>query len=106
MRHLSGSRAAEFAAELAMDICERLGAQVRAAREEAGMPQAELARRVGLSRPSVANLEAGRQDITASRLAMVARALDLDLDVAGLVGAWELGRIAEAPLATSPGGAT
>ena len=90
------SRAAEFAAELADEICERLGAEVRMAREGAGMPQAELGRRVGLSRPSVANLEAGRQDITAARLAMIARVLHLDLNLGGMVSAGELARIEEA----------
>lgn len=95
-RGCGGGRAAEFAAELADEICERIGAEVRAAREGAGMPQAELGRRVGLSRPSVANLEAGRQDITAARLAMVARVLSLDLNLTGLVSAGELARIGEA----------
>lgn len=91
-RGSAGSRAAAFADQ----ICERIGAEVRGAREGAGMPQAELGRRAGLSRPSVANLEAGRQDITAARLAMVARVLGLDLDLAGLVSAGELARAGEA----------
>ena len=95
-RGSAGSRAAAFTAELAGEICERIGAEIRAAREAAGMPQAELGRRAGLSRPSVANLEAGRQDVTAARLAMIARVLGLDLDLAGLVSAGELARIGEA----------
>lgn len=88
------ARAAEFAAELADEICERIGERVRAAREDAGLSQAELGRRVGLSRPSIANLEAGRQDITASRLVMIAVILDLDLDLAAIAGLHEVERIA------------
>jgi transcriptional regulator with XRE-family HTH domain len=95
MKRGSG-RAAEFAAELVDEICERLGEEIRAARENVGMSQAELGLRVGLSRPSVANLEAGRQDITAARLAMIARVLGLDLNLAGLVSAGELARALEA----------
>ena len=95
-RGSGGGRAAEFAAEAVDEICERLGELIRAAREDAGISQAELGRRVGLSRPSVANLEAGRQDITAARLAMIARVISLDLDLAGLVSAGEMARIGEA----------
>ena len=55
------------------------GMRVRAAREAARMTQQELAGMIGLARSSVANLEAGNQDITVSRLAILAEVLKLDL---------------------------
>ena len=95
-RDAGGGRAAEFAVEAVEEICARLGEEIRSARDRAGVTQAELGRIVGLSRPSVANLEAGRQDITVSRLVLVARALDLELNLADLVGEDALERIAVA----------
>lgn len=61
------------------ELLRRAGARVRAARESAGMSQAQLAERIGLVRSSVSNLEAGRQDMTISRLAGIAAVLSLDL---------------------------
>jgi transcriptional regulator with XRE-family HTH domain len=53
----------------------RLGERVRLARQNADLLQGELGRRVGLSRSSVANIEAGRQDTTVTVLARIAEAL-------------------------------
>jgi transcriptional regulator with XRE-family HTH domain len=50
--------------EPAVDAFYRsLGQRVRAARDEAGITQTQLAEGIGLTRSSVANLEAGRQRI-------------------------------------------
>lgn len=61
------------------EIMERVGRRVRAAREAAGVSQAELARRVEFTRATIANIEAGRQDTTMTRLALIAAALGEDL---------------------------
>ena len=44
-------------------LCTEFGARVRAARKEAGLSPKALASLVGLSRSSIANLEAGRQRV-------------------------------------------
>lgn len=62
-----------------------IGARIRAAREMAGLTQAQLATRIDMTRSSVANLEAGRQGVPIARLASLGRVLDLDLT--GLVPA-------------------
>jgi transcriptional regulator with XRE-family HTH domain len=62
-----------------LTVQQRVGMRVRAAREAARLTQQELAGMIGLARSSVANLEAGKQDITVSRLAMLAEVLKLDL---------------------------
>jgi len=57
----------------------RVGARVRAARAAEGLSQEQVAQRVGMARSSIANLEAGRQDMSISRLALVAAAVNLNL---------------------------
>jgi DNA-binding XRE family transcriptional regulator len=57
------------------DLNGRASARIRAAREVAGFSQRELAARAGLSRPSLANIEAGRQTITLRQLGAIATAL-------------------------------
>lgn len=52
-----------------------VGARVKQRREALGLQQADLATALGLSRASVANLEAGNQDIPVSRLYALAAAL-------------------------------
>ena len=61
------------------DLLHKIGQRIRAARIDAGMTQQELADRVLLSRPSVANLERGNQEVPITRLALIARVLHLDL---------------------------
>lgn len=56
-------------------VLETLGSRIARARLRCGLSQEQLGMRVGLSRPSIANLEAGRQDITVTRLSAVARYL-------------------------------
>ncbi len=61
------------------DLLRKIGSRVQAARVDAGMTQQELADRVLLSRPSIANLEGGNQEVPVTRLALIARVLHLDL---------------------------
>jgi len=56
-----------------------LGSRVRRAREAADMTQAELAAHVGLTRSSVANLEAGRQHSPVHLVQAVAAATGIAL---------------------------
>lgn len=59
--------------------CERpyvlFGVAVRAARRDADMTQAELAKKIGLVRTSVVNIECGRQRVLLSDLFDFAKAL-------------------------------
>jgi transcriptional regulator with XRE-family HTH domain len=55
-----------------------LGRQIRAAREDAGLTQAELAASISLSRTSVTNIERGRQQILLHTLYDIASTLGID----------------------------
>jgi transcriptional regulator with XRE-family HTH domain len=57
-----------------------VGNLVQAARDQAGLSQTELADRIGFTRSSVANLEAGRQRIRLHILALIADALRVNTD--------------------------
>jgi transcriptional regulator with XRE-family HTH domain len=65
-----------------------VGKNVRAARKRAGMSQATMARWIGFTRSSVANLEAGRQRVALHLFVLIAQALG--------VGAGEL--LPESPI--------
>jgi DNA-binding XRE family transcriptional regulator len=52
-----------------------LGARLRALRLEAGLTQAELARRTGIKRPNIARVEAGRHTPSLETLARLASAI-------------------------------
>lgn len=56
-----------------------IGAQVRAAREAAGLSQEQLAANVGLSRTSITNLEMGRQQTPLHVLYAIADAVGTPL---------------------------
>lgn len=60
------------------DFYEDFGRRVRTVRSDAGMTQAELAAEIGLSRASVANLEAGRQRVPFHVLYGIARVLAVE----------------------------
>lgn len=60
-----------------VDFYAEFGERVRRARE-GRFTQTELARRVGLSRGSIANIEVGRQRVPLHMLAVLARELDVD----------------------------
>jgi transcriptional regulator with XRE-family HTH domain len=56
-----------------------VGDKVRSARLTADISQALLAKRVGLTRSSIANLEAGRQRIALHLLVLIAQALNAEV---------------------------
>lgn len=53
-----------------------IGDNIRAARRARKMTQAELAEKVGLSRPTIALYEAGKRELTASQIVPFAHVLD------------------------------
>lgn len=53
----------------------RLGKAIVEARVEVGMTQGQLAQKIGISRPSLANMELGRQRILLHHLFMIEKAL-------------------------------
>ena len=53
----------------------KIGARIRIARNRAGVTQVHLAKRVGMSRPALANIEVGRQRIMIHDVKRFARAL-------------------------------
>jgi transcriptional regulator with XRE-family HTH domain len=65
--------------ESASALQRKVGARIKTAREAEGLSQEQVAQRVGMVRSSIANLEAGRQDMNISRLALVAAAVSLNL---------------------------
>lgn len=57
------------------------GHRYRSARELAGLTQQQVADAVGLVRSSIANFEAGRQDVPVTRLLALCAAVGLDVSV-------------------------
>jgi len=55
--------------------------QLRAARQEAGLTQAELAKKVGVSQQHIAALESPDANITVATLEKVARALGREVTI-------------------------
>ncbi|MDP9385843.1 MAG: helix-turn-helix domain-containing protein [Actinomycetota bacterium] len=62
-------------------LAKQVGEAVRSARRQASLTQAQVAERLGVSPPYVANVEAGRENITLGQLANIAAALGAGLDV-------------------------
>lgn len=62
------------------DLRRRVGQRVRALRCDRGLTQLALAARSGISRPSIANLEAGRQNVGLDRLLALASALEVTVE--------------------------
>lgn len=58
-------------------IYKQFGAQVRDRREALGLTQFQLSARIGLTRGSVANIEAGRQSVMFHQFLAIAAALQL-----------------------------
>jgi transcriptional regulator with XRE-family HTH domain len=58
-----------------------VGQRIRAARDEVGLTQLQLAQRMDVSQPVIAALEAGRGNPTIGQLAAIADALQVGLDV-------------------------
>ena len=61
--------------ELAEAVQRRVGERVRALRTDRGLTQRQLADRALVSRPSIANVEAGRQNVGLRQLCALADAL-------------------------------
>jgi len=57
---------------------QTLGKQIRRAREQAGITQAELAGRIGASQGDISSYESGRFEPLSSNLYQLARALGAD----------------------------
>jgi DNA-binding XRE family transcriptional regulator len=57
----------------------RIGGRYQLARVRAGLLQADVAQRVGISRASVANFERGRQDVPLTRALALCAAVGVDL---------------------------
>ena len=60
------------------ELYKSIGQRIASARE-GKMTQLELARRIGMSRPAVANIERGEQQIYAHQLIAIAEKLSVDL---------------------------
>ncbi len=58
-----------------VDLARRLADTLRQLRREAGLTQAEVARRLGVSHPTLNRLESGGQDPTLRTLSQLCRAL-------------------------------
>lgn len=57
-----------------------LGEKIRKLREENGLTQEELARKLGIPRPSVSQIESGRREVTATELQKLSRILEISTD--------------------------
>ncbi|HET6548944.1 MAG TPA: helix-turn-helix transcriptional regulator [Solirubrobacter sp.] len=58
------------------------GSIIRDSRRAAGLTQAQLARRLGITQPSVARLEAAGDNVTVATLRRALGAIDLTLEIA------------------------
>lgn len=56
-----------------------LNERLRLARDQAGLSQAQVAKLLGLHRPTVSEIEAGRRRVTAEELASFARTYDVSV---------------------------
>ena len=79
----------------------RLGIEIRRARVDQGLTQAEFARRMGVKPPYVAALEAGKRNVTLGQLANIADALERGLDITFPVVASEYRQRCEKSAATT-----
>ena len=57
-----------------------LGDRIRQAREQADISQAELARRIGISKNAMNTIEGGQSDPRVSRIVAIARVLGVSTD--------------------------
>jgi DNA-binding XRE family transcriptional regulator len=61
-----------------LDECFRV--VLKASREDADVAQKELARRIGVTRNVIANMETGRRVMTVAEFVMIARALNVNAE--------------------------
>ena len=66
--------------DLADALARRVGERVRELRSDRGLTQLRLAERAGISRPSIANVEAGRQNVSLRQLCALAAALGVEVE--------------------------
>ena len=71
------------------DIYREVGQRIRRFRKGAGRTQHQLADQIGVSRASIANIEAGRQNFMLHYVYAIAEALELDTPISLLPGAHE-----------------
>ena len=66
----------------ASEVASKLvGREIRSARTELGLTQAQLAGRMGVNPSYITNVEAGRVNLTVGQLANIAEALGAGLDI-------------------------
>lgn len=56
-----------------------IATRIRMAREMAGLSQAQVAKKIGVHRPAVSEVEAGRRSVSAEELAVLADLFDVDV---------------------------
>lgn len=56
-----------------------VGGRLRLAREQAGLSQGQVARILGMHRPTISEIEAGRRRVTAEELATFARTYEVSV---------------------------
>jgi len=78
-----------------------LGTRIRKAREQARISQAELARRIGISKTAMNAIEGGATDPRASRIVAIARELGVSTDTL-LLGTAATGKRQHKPPALRP----
>ena len=66
--------------ELGDALTRRVGERVRELRAVRGLTQVRLAQQSGISRPSIANVEAGRQNVSLRQLCALATALGVAVE--------------------------
>jgi transcriptional regulator with XRE-family HTH domain len=60
------------------DFYKRIGERIRMKRRERGLSQEGLAKAIGLKRPSMSNIEKGRQSLLLHTFCDIAETLDID----------------------------
>lgn len=63
---------------------KRIGRQIRELRISRGWKQYELADKVGLSRPAICNIEAGKRSLTLNTLKRFCEAFEIDISYFGI----------------------
>lgn len=70
-----------------MNVYSRLAKRIKQMREEMSVTQTELADYSGLSRPTIANIESGRQAVTLEQVEKIAAAFGTGVKIL-LKGVW------------------
>lgn len=59
---------------------EAIASRLRLAREQAGLSQGQVAKLLGMHRPTISQIEAGRRKVSADELASFAKLYDVGID--------------------------